>query len=60
VRDVTTDAQTVSNSIVNVTRSTASSYGSAIRVLWRARDLNKPVEIVNLEVNKFLNNIRST
>jgi len=60
VRDVTTDAQTVSSSIVNVTRSTASSYGSAIRVLWRARDLNGPVEVVNLEVNKFLNNIRST
>jgi len=60
VRDVTTDAQTVSTSIVNVTRSTASSYGSAIRVLWRARDLGEPVDVVNQEVNLFLNNIRST
>ncbi len=60
VRDVTDDAQTVSDSIVDVTRGTAASYGSAIQVLWRAKDLSKPAKALDNEIDTFLSSIRST
>ncbi|KAF0118159.1 MAG: mcp [Rhodospirillaceae bacterium] len=59
VRIVSTDAQTVSNSMASVTKTSASSYGSAIQVIWAAGDLKMPTTILIREVDTFLASIRS-
>jgi methyl-accepting chemotaxis protein len=58
VKDVTTDAAMVQESIVDVTRTSASSYGSAIEVLWAADDLGPPANALKAEVEDFLSSVR--
>jgi len=58
VREVSEDAKTVQESIVDVSRSSASSYGSAIRVMWAAKDLREPAQRLGEEVDGFLATIR--
>ncbi|MEO5337460.1 MAG: nitrate- and nitrite sensing domain-containing protein [Magnetospirillum sp. WYHS-4] len=59
VKDVTSDAMMVQDSIVDVTRTSASSYGSAIEVLWAADDLGPPAHALKTEVEDFLGSIRA-
>ena len=59
MRDVNDDAQLVSGAVADVSRSSASSYSSAIRVLWKGQDLNKPTQELNQVVGSFLKTVRS-
>ena len=59
IRDVSEDAQLVSNAVCEVSRSSASSYGSAIRVIWSAKDLDEPTQMLSEVVDTFLNTVRS-
>ncbi|MEO5375025.1 MAG: methyl-accepting chemotaxis protein [Alphaproteobacteria bacterium] len=59
VRNVSSDAQSVSGSIGDVARSSASSYGSAIQVIWSADDLKRPVDGLKRAVGSFLASVRS-
>lgn len=58
VRTLSTDAEAVRTRILDVTRSSAASYGSAIQVLWAARDLDKPTHVLETEVDAFLARVR--
>ncbi len=58
-QSVTQDAAKVSGAIVDVTRSAAASYGSAISVLWAANDLKKPADGLMDEVRGFLADVRA-
>ena len=58
VKDVTADASMVQESIVDVTRTSASSYGSAIEVLWAADDLGPAANALKAEVEDFLGSVR--
>ncbi|OGV75432.1 MAG: hypothetical protein A3K18_01175 [Lentisphaerae bacterium RIFOXYA12_64_32] len=59
VRTLATDADSVQNSVLDMGASIAS-YGSAIQVLWAARDLGKPSRVLETEVDAFLNRVRQT
>ncbi|MCW8914802.1 MAG: methyl-accepting chemotaxis protein [Magnetovibrio sp.] len=59
IRDVSSDAELVSTAVRDVSRSSASSYSSAIRVLWKGQDLKKPTQELNHVVESFLNTVRS-
>ncbi len=54
------DAEMVLTSVLDVARSSASSYGSAIQVLWAADDLRDPAERLAREVDAFLEMVRSS
>jgi methyl-accepting chemotaxis protein len=56
---VNSDAEVVLNSVLDVARSSASSYGSAIQVLWAADDLREPAERLAREVDAFLEMVRA-
>ena len=58
-RGVSQDARMVSDNVVDVTRSAAASYGSAIQVIWRADDLAGPARILAQEVDSFLGMVRA-
>lgn len=55
---VAENADLVKRRIVSVNQGAAASYSAAIRVMWAARDLNKPAEQLDLEVKEFLNSVR--
>ncbi|MEO5374852.1 MAG: cache domain-containing protein [Alphaproteobacteria bacterium] len=59
VEGLTQDAAMVSDRLVHVTQSSASSFGSAISVIWAARDLSRPAESLNKEVDTFLSTLRT-
>lgn len=59
VRVVSEDAVTVSDSIVEVTRASAASHGSSIKVLWAAEDLVGPTQQISESVNAFIAKIRA-
>ena len=58
-RGVSQDARMVSDNVVDVTRSSAASYGSAIQVIWRADDMAGPARILAQEVDSFLGMVRA-
>jgi len=60
VQNVSRDAQAVADRIVSMTRNAAKSHNTAILVTWAAEDLKEPTELLNHEVESFLENIRST
>ncbi|MBL4692325.1 MAG: hypothetical protein JKY92_03250 [Magnetovibrio sp.] len=59
VRVVSEDSLTVCDSIVEVTRSSAASHGSSIKVLWAAEDLVQPTKKISVSVKKFIAKIRA-
>jgi len=59
IRNVSEDAQLVSNSVADVSRASASSYGSAIRVIWSAQDLSGPTQMLREVVDSFLKTVRT-
>jgi methyl-accepting chemotaxis protein len=59
VETVSHDSHTVAEGVVEVTQSAARYCGSAIRVLWAANDLSKPVHHLKEEVDAFLTRVRS-
>lgn len=59
VSNVNEDAKQVSASVVDVCRASASSYGTAISMMWRSDDLANPVKTLTIEVEAFLVKIRS-
>ncbi|NVK17307.1 MAG: HAMP domain-containing protein [Methylocystaceae bacterium] len=59
VQNVSRDAQAVADRIVAMTRNAAKSHNTAIQVTWAAEDLKQPTDLLNQEVDGFLNNIRN-
>jgi methyl-accepting chemotaxis protein len=59
VEIVSKDSQIVAEGVVEVTQSAAGYCGSAIRVLWAANDLSRPVHHLNEEVDAFLTRVRT-
>lgn len=60
VQSVCSDAQGVQNDVQDVTISSASSFGSAIQVLWAANDLAEPASRLGKEMDDFLTSVRSS
>ncbi|MCK5545969.1 MAG: nitrate- and nitrite sensing domain-containing protein [Rhodospirillaceae bacterium] len=60
ISSVNEDAKQVSENVVEVSRSSASSYGTAINMMWRSEDLAGPVESLTKEVESFLATIRNS
>jgi methyl-accepting chemotaxis protein len=59
VRSVSSDAQDVQHDVQDVTASSASSFGSAIQVLWAADDLAEPANRLGREMEDFLRSVRA-
>ena len=59
MQDVAENSELVRTRIVKVNQGSASSYSSAIQVMWSARDLNKPTKELDDEVKKFLGSLRA-
>jgi len=59
IRDVSDDAQLVSNAVADVSRSSASSYSSAIQVLWKGQDMTRPTQELRDVVETFLQAVRT-
>jgi methyl-accepting chemotaxis protein len=59
VREVSGEAEVVAEQVASVTQASASSYGSAIQVIWAAEELTKPTEELVAELHDFLNTLRS-
>ena len=59
VESVSSDAQGVQQDIQDVTASSASSFGSAIQVLWAADDLADPAHRLGREMEDFLRTVRA-
>ncbi len=59
VESVSSDAQGVQQDVQDVTASSASSFGSAIQVLWAADDLADPANRLGREMDDFLRTVRA-
>lgn len=59
VESVSNDAQGVQQDVQDVTVSSASSFGSAIQVLWAADDLADPANRLGREMDDFLRTVRA-
>ena len=59
VESVSSDAQGVQQDIQDVTASSASSFGSAIQVLWAADDLADPAHRLGRDMEDFLRTVRA-
>lgn len=59
VADVAHDAEVFNERFADVALSSASSYGSAIQVIWAARDLEQPAELLIGELGGFLSGLRA-
>lgn len=59
VERVNSSARIVADRIAGVTRASAQSYGSAIKVIWAAQDLEAPTQNVQSGVDEFLKSIRT-
>ncbi len=53
------NARQVQESVQEVTRSAASSYGSAIKVIWCAKDMARPTRALAQEVDTFADTVRN-
>ncbi len=60
VRDVSGEAEAVAEQVAHVTQASASSYGSAIQVIWAAEELAKPTESLVRELHDFLSTLRAS
>ncbi len=60
VRDVSGEAEAVASQVAGVTQASASSYGSAIQVIWAAEELAKPTESLVRELHDFLSTLRNS
>lgn len=60
VKVLTCDSQTVNARVVDVTQASASSYGSAIQVIWAAQDLATPTQTLLGELDTFLGLLRNS
>ncbi|MCW8914801.1 MAG: nitrate- and nitrite sensing domain-containing protein [Magnetovibrio sp.] len=58
MQEVRSDSHLVSTAVADVSRASASSYSSAIRVLWAGQDLETPSQELRRVVDKFLNSVR--
>lgn len=58
-RSLSTEAHGVSDKVGHVAQASASSYGSAIRVIWAAEELAAPSEALVKELDAFLTTLRS-
>ncbi|HYD68133.1 methyl-accepting chemotaxis protein [Azospirillum sp.] len=59
VEQVSQDAGVFNQRFSEVARSSASSYGSAIRVIWAAKDLTQPTQTLNQELGALLGALRA-
>ncbi len=59
VRNIAQDAEIFTNRFSTVARTSASSYASAIKVIWTANDLSKPTDTLILEVGALMQALRS-
>ncbi|HEY0833182.1 MAG TPA: methyl-accepting chemotaxis protein, partial [Azospirillum sp.] len=59
VEQVSQDAGVFNVRFSEVARSSASSYGSAIRVIWAAKDLTQPTQTLNQELGALLSALRT-
>jgi methyl-accepting chemotaxis protein len=59
VQVLTADSETVNARVVDVTQSSASSYSSAIQVIWAAQDLATPTQTLLSELDDFLRLLRN-
>ncbi len=58
VRQVSTDAELFNTRFSEVAKASASSYGSAIRVIWAAKDLSKPTDSLVEDLGGLLQTLR--
>ena len=58
VERVDQSAKLVADRIASVTRNSANSYGSAIKVIWAADSLDSPIKKMNSETSGFLSSVR--
>ena len=58
VERVNGSARVVADRIAGVTLNSAQSYGSSIKVLWAATDLDKPAKVMQTDLSEFLDNVR--
>ncbi|WP_167730239.1 methyl-accepting chemotaxis protein [Terasakiella sp. SH-1] len=59
MRDVAENSEMVRSRIIKVNQGSATSYSAVIRVMWAARDLNKPAQQLDDEVKAFLKSLRT-
>ncbi|SCA56924.1 Methyl-accepting chemotaxis protein [Candidatus Terasakiella magnetica] len=59
MQEVAENSEMVRSRIVKVNQGSATSYSAAIRVMWAARDLNKPAQELDDEVKAFLKSLRT-
>ncbi|MBT6529787.1 MAG: HAMP domain-containing protein [Betaproteobacteria bacterium] len=58
VERVNGSARVVADRIAGVTLNSAQSYGSSIKVLWAATDLDAPTKVMQTDLSEFLGNVR--
>ncbi len=58
-RSLSAETHGVSDKVGHVAQASASSYGSAIRVIWAAEELAAPSEALVKELDAFLTTLRS-
>ncbi|MBT6363973.1 MAG: HAMP domain-containing protein, partial [Rhodospirillaceae bacterium] len=58
VERVDQSAKLVASRIANVTQKSAQSYGSAIKVLWAAEELDAPTKKMQGDLTEFLETVR--
>ncbi len=60
VKVLSTDSDAVNSQVIDVTQSSASSYSSAIQVIWAAQDLATPTQTLLRELDTFLGLLRNS
>ena len=59
VRDIASDAEIFNNRFSSVARASASSYASAIKVIWTANDLSQPTDSLIHELGTLMEALRA-
>jgi methyl-accepting chemotaxis protein len=59
VKDIATDAAVFNSRFSTVARASASSYASAIRVIWTANDLTRPTDTLIKELGSLMTALRA-
>jgi methyl-accepting chemotaxis protein len=59
VQDIARDAEVFTTRFSTVARASASSYASAIRVIWTANDLSKPADALVHELGTLMRALRA-
>ena len=59
VRGIASDAEVFNSRFSAVARASASSYASAIKVIWTANDLSKPTDVLITELGTLMHALRA-